>query len=230
MYRVDLSKKDFLYLAKNAKNGVISLNGAVHKLDRGKQSQMLEHRRISIFDPESIDVKQIEWLSSMRFRIAKSNLPMGLGYYKNVPVSVLYPVLFSGYKNFNQLMDESGALVFDNLRTAYENNIELMENGIYNQDFAFKNILYDHRDVQLIDLDGRHIKDSKIGYVDYVYSYFIRDFYTNMRDRINALEDESHRKEALEALRSIFMQYKVIREKEKPLELINEVEKMRILK
>ena len=119
-----------------------------------------------------IDPNQIEMLCEKQKSISKTRLPKGIVIYDNVCLGVIYD-FFEGYKSFLDLHLEDLDLIFSNIRSAIDKNIELLENDIYNVDFTSRNILYREANVELIDLDGRYIRSSKSSTVRSVYCYFL---------------------------------------------------------
>lgn len=234
MKRENLSKGEYKFLVKNAKDGLYYDGTQLYKLDRRRQSEMLENKRLSIFSYDGIDEAQIEWLSNLRWKVLGSKLPNGVAYYQQIPVSVLYPQFFKGYRDFTTVFAERGQGSFDLLRQALDNNSELMDNGIYNVDFAFKGIQYnDGSDVQITNLDGKYIKPASIATEGQVYEYFVSDFYDNF---ISAVKKNYCREDQIAIInnvRNMFMAYKkqaLETGEYNPSGLVDSVEQMKLLK
>lgn len=166
-------------------------NGGIIKIYKDPMFE-LERYATVIFPGSLVSEEQIHWLESKQVYVTGSNLPNGIVYYEKLPIGVLYPRYFEGYKNFYHLHEESVETMIQNFRTAIDKNMELIKNGIYNFDFTMHNILYKGNDVQLIDLDGKYVTDRLS--VARVYSYFVYGMMNEIYDKVRELYGE---KEAL---------------------------------
>lgn len=175
------------------------------------------------------DPKQIEWLSSMQGRINGSTLPNGVIYFENYPIGVMYEKYFKGYVSFNKLHQESFDLMFSNFRSSVDKNIELMSNGIFNQDLNMQNILYSSNDVELIDLDGKYIY-SNLPLVK-VYSYYVYGMMKVILERVNLLYGEDEAKRVASEIKKIMKSFdKQIECLDYPHMVLDEVEKSCVLR
>jgi hypothetical protein len=120
----------------------------------------------------NVDPRQIEMLCDKQKYISKTKLPKGIVIYNDICLGVIYD-FFEGYSSFLDLHLEEFNLIFSNIRSAIDKNIELLENDIYNVDFTSRNILYKNSNVELIDLDGRYIRNSESSTIRSVYCYFL---------------------------------------------------------
>ena len=230
MIREDISKREFRKMVKETHGGYTYVkDGKFYKLDKDHAYNMYAKKRITTSYDE-IKVDQIEWLSSLRWKVKHSYLPEGILTFEHTPIGIIYPHYFDGYSELLDCSSESTDVMLNNLRQAIINNLELTDNDIYNADFAGKNVLYKNSDVELIDLDGRHIKRSSYSNFTQVYSYFIPDLFRIFVDKLISQYGKEHTKELLTELRSAFPNPKNGFERLDPLETIDRVEKMRILK
>ncbi len=175
-----------------------------------------------------IDDKQIEWLDSKRNLVKKSDLPCGVAYYHDIPVAVMYPFRNVNYKSFNNLYNEDDSLVFNNLKRSYYCNKELLNRGIYNIGFNFNNIVYDNKNVKLINLDSFNIKSGanyKEVYSNYLYN-LKQLFLTKLL--VNYERDEAI--EIYHQYNSMFNDYNEYMSIDYPLEVIKEMQRKLILK
>lgn len=229
MIVVPIDKKKFQDIMNaNLINGfVLPVNDKIIKFDK---AIVYGFKRNGIIDNKlcSIDVKQIEELVKRQEFIKKSSLPLGIVTVDSVVVGVIYK-RFYDYKNFNSLSDESSDLIVNNLRRAIYNNIELMENGIYNVDFTNNNILYSGEDVQLIDLDGKYIKMNGYATINDVYSFFLSDMFKIITRRIICDYNNDDVLRIYTELVPLFNP-KGSLEYDYPLEVIEKIEMMRVLK
>lgn len=131
-----------------------------------------------------IDQNQIEMLCEKQKNIHKTKLPKGIVIYQNVVLGVIYDY-FDGYDSFLKLHLEDLNIIFLNIRSAIDKNIELLENDIYNVDFTSRNILYKGSNVELIDLDGRYIRNSMSSNVRSVYCYFLESIKSIFLEKLN---------------------------------------------
>ena len=232
MERLDLEKRDLkkLFKENNMHEGyVFEMNGRLIKISKEFAS---DFNRVfaSIRSNYGINVDQIEWLSSLRSQIKHSMLPSGVVSYDHANIGVIYPRMFKGYDSFNELHEEDESLLLRNMTTAALNNLELMNNGIYNCDLLNKNILYKGRDVQLIDLDGKYVKDSRTGRVSTVYSYFISEMYKVFMSKIASCHSKEEYLEIMKEMKSLFKEYNTrLSEVDLPFEIIDKVEGMKVL-
>lgn len=174
------------------------------------------------------DPKQIEWLSSMQGRISCSTLPKGVVYYENYPIGVMYEKYFKGYVSFNKMHQESFDLMFSNFRSSVDKNIELMSNGIFNQDLGMQNILYSSNDVELIDLDGKYIYPELP--LAKVYSYYVYGMMKLIVDKVTLLHGEDEAKRVASEIKKIMKSFdKQIECFDYPHMVLDEVEKSCIL-
>ena len=190
-----LDKKEIKELLKSApvagSFNVFEDNGGIIKIYKDPMFE-LERYATVIFPGSLVSEEQIHWLESKQSSITGSTLPNGIIYYEKLPIGVMYPKYFEGYKNFYHLHEESVETMIRNFRTAIDKNMELIQNGIYNFDFTMHNILYKGNDVQLIDLDGKYVTDKLS--VARVYSYFVYGMMNEIYDKVRELYGE---KEAL---------------------------------
>ena len=230
MIRDDISKKDYLKILKSIKGGYIyNYNGKMIKFDKTFAGQMMTKKRINPSTTPDIKVDQIDWLSNIGRRIKYSYLPEGIISYEHTPVGVIYPRYFEGYDSLLELSNEDSDILLSNMRMAILNNIELTDNGIYNTDFAGKNVLYKDNDVELIDIDGKHVKRAENSNYNQAYGYFIPDMYRIIYEKLVRIYGKENSKEIANELRTLFKSYTYMN-RETPLEIMDEVEKMRILK
>ena len=225
MIRENINKKQFLQIIKSL-NGdyVYNDNGRMIKFDIKYLNEMKQFKNVfSAFG--DINPEQIEWLSNIQVR--HSHLPQGVMYFDRVPVGVIYPYYFSGYNNLFHLTEEDSELLLDNLRSSIENNLELIDNGVVNYDFAAKNVLYSGKHVELIDLNGRHIKRGLFGDYSPAYSYFIPDIYKILTIKLIKLYGSEETKRILSEIKKM-TGYGV--DRETPNIILDNVEKMRVLK
>ena len=200
-----------------------------YKLDKPSATEMKAHHKISVNTPE-INTRQIEMLSAKNQLVDHTYLPCGLVHYDLFPVAIIYPYYFEGYQTFEELYKEDSDTILERVARAYFNNRELLENDIYNKDFAFKNIMYKGSDVELVDLDGHHIGNSSNSTYRQVYSYFYRSLLRCIRLKLELLYGE-HNEELYEAAREMIA--RAIDEEEdiaRPMQLLDEIQMKRILK
>ena len=216
-------------IIKDAKQFIYhdTYNNRMIKLDKDCVRDMNDYNSVMVTTP-SIDEDQIQLLSNKQKYINYSSLPEGIVYYKYLPVGIIYPKYFEGYKTFEELYKEDAELFFYNLKKAYYNNLELVHNNIFNKDFAFKNIMYNGTSIELVDLDGKLIGNSNNTTYDYMYSYYIHDLYKALKKKIEILYPEDSDK-VLSEINNLF-QNRIPNEVNYPLEVINKIEKKRILK
>lgn len=229
MIREDIKKKDYLRILKSSKAGYIyNDNGRLIKFDKCFAHDMLKYKKIKTYYGE-INIDQIYWLSSLRYKIKNSSLPEGILFYDHTPVGVLYPHYFEGYDILDNLFKEDSQLLLSNLRKSIINNIELTDNGIYNTDFALKNALYKNNNVELIDLDGKYIKSREQSSLNQVYSYFYVDMLDVIVKKLVRLYGIDETKRMIPELKKIIIRNELCN-RESPLHIVDEVEKLRILK
>lgn len=233
MERLDLEKRDLkkLFKENNMHEGyVFEMNGKLVKISREFASDF-NKVFASVRNNYGISVDQIEWLSSLRHNVKHSMLPNGVVSYDHTNIGVMYPRMFKGYDSFNNLHNEETSLMLRNMRSAASNNLELMEHGIYNCDLLNKNILYKGTDVQLIDLDGKYVRNAKNGRVSTVYSYFISEMYKIFQKKIASCHSKEEYVEIMKEMSSLFKAYNSrLDDAELPFEIIDEVESMKVLK
>ena len=228
MIREEINKRQYRNIVKSINGGYIyKENGKLYKLDKTYSNDMLTRRRI-FHDSREINVDQIEWLSGMRFAVVKSSLPEGLLIYDHEPVGIIYPRYFEVYNPLNDVYKEDTDLMLGNIRKAVENNLELTSHDIYNADFAAKNVLYKGSDVQLIDLDGKHIKRSSYSNYNQVYSYFMDDFFRIAYKKLVSIYGKDKHDIIRRELIKIFPNPMNGYEENTPLEVLDKLE--RILK
>lgn len=174
-----------------------------------------------------VNYDQICDLVEKQSRIKKTSLPLGVITHHAVPIGVIYKY-HRGYNDFNTLSIENSDLILDNIRSAINNNLELMEHSIYNIDLCNKNILYNKNDVQLIDLDGKYIKFNKNA-LDEQYFYFINSIFRIINAKLRSLYDPHTVNKIMDEILD-FYRYETVLEKEQPLKVVDKVEKMKILK
>jgi hypothetical protein len=217
-------------MIKNAKNGYIyNDNGRCIKLDKISASDMLKHKKV-LHTFRDLSVDQIDRLSNLQKYIKNSSLPEGIISYDHSPVGIIYPHYFEGYSDLLSVGEEENDLMLSNIRKALDNNLELTEHGIFNTDFAGKNVLYSGSDVQLIDLDGKHIKDENISNYSQVYSYFIVDMFKVIYSKLVRIYGVEHKEEIRKYLLSVFPDPRNGIDKYDPYTTLDEIEKSRILK
>lgn len=175
-----------------------------------------------------IDSQQIEWLSSLNGSV-KSSLPIGTINYNGIAVAVTYPHFFKGYSSLENVKDEEASLFLQNIRSAAEDNAELMRNGVYNNDFAFKNVLYRSSDVELIDLDGKHIKRKNDSNPGNVYTYFIDSLRRAVYFKLVSTHGVEQAKRIMAEIKHLFPDTSLYKE-DTPIEIIDGIEKTKVLK
>ena len=226
MRREEISRRQFLKIIKELNgNYIYNDHGRMVKFDLTYLDEMKKYRQLlSAFS--SINVEQIEWLSNVR--VKNSHLPEGVVICDRTPVGVIYPHYFEGYKSLFHTNQEDSKLMLDNMSTAVENNLELIDAGVVNTDFAAKNVLYSGKHVELIDLSGKHIKRGLYNdNYEPAYSYFIPDMYKIIGTKLIGLYGVEETKRILKELKeSIPNGYY----REKPMEIIEGIDKMRVLK
>lgn len=130
----------------------------------------------------AIDPKQIEWLISLRDYITMTNMPKGIIKCEGKAIGVIYDYL-SGFKDFSELYKEDLSLIFKNLSSVIVKNQELIKYGVYNLDLHSGNILYKGDDVEIVDLDGKYIKNDD-SYVIRVYRNLLEAIYKVLCSRL----------------------------------------------
>lgn len=205
MIRKDIDRKTFINIVKNSQGGYIyNANGKLYKLEHVAASDILKNRHLIHHGYKNINVDSIEWLSDLQKYVRKSHLPEGLLIYEHTPVGVIYPCFYDGYKPLTEVSKEPTSVMLKNIKTALLNNIELLDNGVYNCDFAFKNVLYQGDDVKLIDLDGKYIKTEKNSNYNQVYSYFSSDLLKAIFEKYGDIYGHDAAIKALPYLRGLF--------------------------
>ncbi len=232
---VDFKRREMKQFIKEYtfNNGTVHLeNGKKYKLDRAFVEDM-KRRHDATLDHYGVDRNQIEWLSSKRNDVTLSTLPSGIITFEGIDVGVIYPRFFYDYDSFNNMSREDTLLILKNIRSAISKNEELLSNGIVNINFVTKDIMYCSDDVQLIDLDGSHIKRE--GYASYegLYTRFVHDIYGIIDDKLKlqCRGKASEYSRLICEARDIFKyceQYSKLLDY--PRRVINEIEKQRILK
>lgn len=105
---------------------------------------------------DSLDVNQIRALSSMRDYIKNTKMVREIIKCAGVYIGIIYD-FFDGYRPFCFLDQEDKDIIFHNLKSLIENNNELMAHDVYHLDLHPRNVLYNKKDVQIIDIDGPYI-------------------------------------------------------------------------
>ena len=124
----------------------------------------------SLFSPKPINYVNLDiigYYNMVKNKVKFTNLPTQLIDYKRVTVGVIYPY-YQNYKPFSQLYLENNDLFLTKLYELVRNNIELLENGIFNGDIQNSNVLYNQNDLQIIDLDSKWINKDE-SYTNNVY-------------------------------------------------------------
>ena len=207
---------------------VFQVENGIEKINRDVLFDIQRFHHV-MFPIGNVDEEQIKWLHEKQEKIELSQLPNGIIYYQEYPIGVMYPKYFKGYQKFSELYTEETSLLFKNLKQSVINNIELLENGIYNYDFTMSNILYNQEDVQLIDLDGKYI--SKHQSLQRVYSYYIIGMIGQIVKKIEMQYDEYSRELAYQELRNVLSRIPSIPMKiDYPILLLDEIEQRKILK
>ena len=224
----DFNKKEYLKILKEIRGGYIyNYNGKLIKFDKIYAGEMLTRKRItSQFG--TIKKDQIEWLSRLNGKV-NSSLPEGIIYYEGIPVGIIYPHYFEGYKNLLGVVDEDLSTFYDIITKATDNNLELIKNGVCNTDLAFKNVLYKDSDVQLIDLDGNHIKRSSDSNYTEAYYYFVKDLFLVIKNRLLKTYSKEETKEILSDLVQYFPNPNEFKY-DTPYEMLDAVKRSKILK
>ena len=202
--------------------------GRMIKLDKDSAREMKKRKSIRAYTP-GIDPDQIQLLSEKQACINNTFLPSGVIYYHNLPIAVIYPKFFDNYKTFEDLHNEDESIIINNLKAAFYNNLELINNNIYNSDFAFKNVMYKDNSVELIDLDGKYIGNKDNFTISEVYYYYLYDLYYCIERKLKSL-DENYKNEQLEELKKFIYKHMWETKIDSPLQVIEEIEKKRILK
>ena len=232
MERMDLEKRDLkkLFKENNMHEGyVFEMDGRLIKISKEFASDF-NKVFASVRSNYGINVDQIEWLSSLRHIVKHSMLPSGIVSYDHTTIGVIYPKMFKGYDSFNELHEEDESLLLRNMRTATRNNIELMSRGIFNCDLLNKNILYKGKDVELIDLDGKYVRDSRTGRVSSVYSYYISEMYKIFKSKVASCHSKEEYLKIMKEMSSLFKYYSSqLSDMDMPYELTDRVERMRVL-
>jgi len=229
-----LSKLELKSLIKQGSinNGTIyNTDGKKYKIDREFLEDFVR-KHVVTRNHYGVDREQIEWLMSKQKDIKHTTLPNGIITYEGVDVGVIYPRFFYGYKNFHSLPREEEILILKNLRTAIANNEELLRNGIFNENFLNREIIYSGDDVQLINIDGKYIKKEGMTTYSSVYSYFLNDLYKMLNEAL-LLKCRGHASEysrCILALRDILNNRSDINTIDCPRNVLDEIEKERILK
>lgn len=234
MKKIILDKRGLQQLVKRESlskdRNVFNVDGRLYKISKGYYFDIENNRKLS-YNPNEVNPKQIEWLSSLTSIVTKSRLPDGIIIYKGIPIGVTYPLCFENYKCFNDLHEEDTSLVFDNIRTATENTINLFEADIYNTDLLNQNVLYKHRDVELIDLDGKYIKNSMYADTNDVYTYFLTGLFETIVKKLKQQYSSVDVRRIAEEIRPLFnFKSQLIVPIDYPIQVIDKIEKMRILK
>lgn len=234
MKKVILDKKGLQQLLSNkslSKEGnVFNVDDRLYKISKGYFFDILNDRRLA-YNSREVNVEQIKWLSSMTGIVTKSRLPNGIIEYKDIPIGVIYPYCFEDYKDFNSLSSETSELILDNIRVATENTINLFEADIYNTDLVSKNILFQNKDVQLIDLDGKYIKNSLYADINDVYTYFLASAFEIIVKKLHQQYPDIDVKKIASEIRPLFLlKTQFVTPIDYPIQVINKIEKMRILK
>lgn len=207
---------------------VFEYNGGILKIYKDPMYELGKYATI-IFKGSLVNVEQIHWLELKQPIVKESRLPNGIVYYENLPIGVLYPKYFEGYRDFYHLHEESVETMISNFRSAIDKNIELINAGIYNADFTMNNILYSGHDVQLIDLEGKYVSDRLSLFR--IYSYFVYGMMNEIYDKVRELYGE---KEATKAIKELTEIVKSIptdnMDINYPHTVLDEVEKSQILK
>lgn len=199
-----------------------------YKLDKDAANDMLEHYRVFVTSSK-IDKDQIEWLNNTSRYISKSYLPCGVLNYGISPVAIIYPKYFDGYKTFEELYREDNLTIFKNLRQALLNNRELLNNGIYNTDFSFKNILYKGNEVELVDLDGKHLKKKEYSNYNQVYMYYLHDLKKLVWKKLPYIYGSDTDKVYAEIQKMLDLPVETV-DIDYPFDLLDKVEKRLVLK
>ncbi len=229
MKRISFDKKSFKKFLETAKvinnNGryVFDVNGELIKINPVFLEDFYNSKK-ALHPSYGVNVDQIEWLSNLDYKVS-SSLPNGIVSFDHKNIGVIYPNIFYGYADFNKLPREEKLTFLNNLKTAINKHIELMQNGIYNKDFINKNILYKGEDVQLIDLDGKYISNEYCN----TYEYFIDNLRTILMQKIRKGYSV---KEFLEIMKEVDS---IIKEGynssiDCPLQIVKKVEKMNVIK
>lgn len=216
-------------MIKESNDFILERDGRCYKLDPSAADEMLNHFKVSI-DTSEIDPHQISWLSDKAKYIDHSYLPCGVLKYGINTVGVIYPKFFEGYKTFENLNKEDNLLIMKNLRKALLNNRELLNNDIYNTDFAFKNIMYKGNDVELVDLDGKCIKRSDNCSYAQVYSYYLHDLERLFKDRVSKDYSQEEKDKIINKYLPLFRNITYDMNMDYPFEVLDEVEKVLVLK
>ncbi len=179
-----------------------------------------------------VDREQIEWLDSKRYKVQESKLPGGVVEYQGVDVGVIYPSYYLGFQTFENLSREDAILILKNLKKAIANNEELLQNGIFNEDFVLRNMMYLGTKVGLIGLDGKYIKREENSSFARVNEYFPSELnrLIDTHLRFQCRERASEYSRLICELREILAHTKGKDTMEYPRVLVEEVEKARILK
>ena len=170
-----------------------------------------------------INIDQITWLNSMNGKVS-SSLPDGVILYNGALVGVTYPKIFYDYDVLTNVTKEEKILFFKNLKEAINKHIELISHGIYNKDFLAKNVLYKEDDVELIDLDGKYIKNTPCN----TYDFFANDLKSILLIKMRKSHTVKEYLEIKEEIDNMFNQHygDTI---DYPLQLVKKVEKMNVI-
>lgn len=131
-----------------------------------------------------INLDIIDYYNRIQSKIKFTNLPTDIINYKHLSVGVVYPY-YREYKELSELYTESKDIFLEVLFKVVRNNMELLDNRIFNSDIQLSNILYKGKDVQLIDLDSKYCT-TDAGNADNLYYLLM-----SIRDQVTKRLHES---------------------------------------
>ena len=230
MLRKDVGFLKYRKIIKDASGFIYNDHetGRMIKLDKDCADDMIKKYGVSVLSSK-INENQISELSKKQISINNTSLPSGVMYFNNIPVGVIYPRFYNGYNTFEELYKEEPSLIIKNLKKAYYNNMELINNDICNKDFSFKNIMYKNDDVRLIDLDGKMIGNRINSTYTQLYYYYLEGIYYCIKKRLELLYGDKS-KEIVKELKSFILSELSNIKIDTPLYIIDEIEKKKILK
>ena len=233
MLRERLDDIKYSKMIHNSKNFYYEdyVSHKLYKLDKNCAINKIDNKLSSRFISK-IDDEQINWLNSLNSVVNNSDLPIGVAYYSStgslIPVAVIYDSIFLSYKSFNNLSKENDDLIFNNLRKAVNNNMELLKYGINNVGFSFNNIVYKNKNVKLINLDGYNIKNESNN--DEVYKRFLNDLEQLFIYKLSQYYTMDEVKDIYQEYKYMFSDYTSNMSNDYPMVVIDEMQRKLLLK
>jgi len=239
MLEIELTKVELNNLILNSKpyfdDYIYLVGDKIYKFDPrfiiSYKSYYLYNSLFSSNRPETMSTNikknQIRRINCKQKHIKQTNLPLGILTYQKNPIGVIYKA-YENYKNFNELHHETSNVILNNLRLAITKNNELIRHRIFNTDLAFRNILYDGENVELIDLDGRFIKSFAT--INDIYYIFFDDMFDMLRAKILTQYDEEELKHIKLRLYTLLKMPKRLIDMNYPFRVIDKIETLKLLK